>query len=129
MREKVFFLFILPFITSCAVAVVSGAGLGVSYTLSNVAYKTFSNPFNGTHEATLLALQKMDIDVLDDVLTNNGREISAATLELRITINLEKVTSKATRIKVDARKKLFIKDKSTAVEIIAQVDKLLKVNM
>ena len=126
--RKMLFLFFLLILSGCAVVVVSGAGLGVSYTLSNVAYKTFSKPLDVTHDATVYALKKMDIRILDNVLTTKGRKITAATRELRITINLEKITSKATRIKVDARKRIFLKDKATAVEIIAQVDKFIKDN-
>lgn len=104
---------------------LTGAGVGVSYTLSNVAYRSFSSPVDRVHPATIDALKKMDIKVIDDSKSEGGRTITAATKELDIVINLEKVTSKTTQIKVDARERVVLKDKATAAEIINQVGKIL----
>ena len=104
---------------------LTGAGVGVSYTLTNVAYRSFSSPVDQVHHATISALEKMEIMVIDDSKSEDGRTITAATMELDITINLEEVTLKTTKIKVDARKKLVLKDKATAAEIINQVEKVL----
>ena len=67
----------------------------------------------------------MDIKIIDDSKSENGRTITAATNELDIEINLEEVTSKTTQVKVDARKRVVLKDKATAAEIINQVGKIL----
>jgi len=71
-------------------------------------------------------LKKMDIKTIDDYKTVDGRTIIAATKELDIAIDLEEVTSKTTQIKVDARKRVLLKDKATAAEIINQVGKNLE---
>jgi hypothetical protein len=105
---------------------VTGAGIGVSYTLTNVAYRSFSSPLNQVHEATISALKEMDIKIIDDIKVVNGRSITADTMGLDIVIDLERVTLKTTQIKVDARKNVLLKDKATAAEIINQVGKNLK---
>lgn len=104
---------------------VAGAGVGASYTINNIAYKSFNSPMEQVHQATIAALKKMDIKIVNDIKSDEGRSISADTSELDIEINLEKVTSKTTQIKVDARKRVVLKDKATATEIISQVGKIL----
>jgi hypothetical protein len=98
----------------------------VSYTLSNAAYRSFSCPVDRVHDATIAALKKMGIIMIDnDTSSESGVTITAETRELDIIINIEKVTSKTTQVKVDARKNFFLKDKATAAEIINQVGKIL----
>jgi len=104
---------------------VTGAGIGISYTLTNVAYRSFSSPMDQVHQATITALKGMDIKIIEDIKLANGRRITADTMELEIIIDLEKVTPKTTQIKVDARKSVLLKDKATAAEIINQVGKNL----
>jgi hypothetical protein len=123
--RKCFVVFIFPLLSGCTAMALTGAGVGVSYTLSNVAYRSFSSPVDRVHPATIDALKKMDIKVIDDSKSEGGRTITAATKELDIVINLEKVTSKTTQIKVDARERVVLKDKATAAEIINQVGKIL----
>jgi hypothetical protein len=67
----------------------------------------------------------MDINIIDDRKSEDGRTITAATKELDIVISLEEVTTKTTQVKVDARKSVVLKDKATAAEIINQVGKFL----
>ena len=104
---------------------LTGAGVGASYTLSNVAYRSFSSPGDQVHQATIAALKKMDIKIIDDSKSEDGRIISAVTKELDIVIHIEEVTPKTTQLKVDARKRVILKDKATAAEIINQVGKIL----
>ena len=123
--RKCFVLFLLLLLSGCAAIALTGAGVGISYTLSNVAYRSFSSPLDRVHHATIAALKKMDIKIIDDIKLEDGRTITAATMQLDISINLEEVTSKTTQIKVDARKRVVLKDKATAAEIINQVEKIL----
>jgi hypothetical protein len=67
----------------------------------------------------------MDIKIIEDNKSEDGRTITADTEELDIVIDLEEVTSKTTKVKVDARKRVVLKDKATAAEIINQVGKIL----
>jgi hypothetical protein len=123
--RKYFVIFLLPLLSGCAAVALTGAGVGVGYTLSNVAYRTFSSSGDQVHTATVDALKKMGIKIVDDYKSENGRTINASTKELDIEINLEEVTLKTTQIKVDARKSIVLKDKATAAEIINQVGKIL----
>lgn len=117
------FLFI--FLSGCTAVALTGAGVGVSYSLTNVAYRSFSSPVDQVHSATIAALKKMGITITDDSESEAGRTITAETSELNIVINLERITSKTTQVKVDARKNVFLKDKATAAEIIYQTGEIL----
>jgi hypothetical protein len=123
--KKYFVVFLLLLLSGCTAMALTGAGVGASYTLSNVAYRSFSSPGDQVHQATVAALKKMDIKIIDDSRSEDGRTISAATKELDIVIHLEEVTSKTTQLKVDARKRVVLKDKAPAAEIINQVGKIL----
>ena len=118
-------VFLFLFLSGCTAVALTGAGVGVSYTLSNVAYRSFSSPVDRVHDATIVALKKMGIMIDDDTSSESGVTITAETRELDIVINIEKVTSKTTQVKVDARKNFVLKDKATAAEIINQVGKIL----
>jgi hypothetical protein len=118
-------VFFLLFLSGCTAVALTGAGVGVGYTLSNVAYRSFSAPLDRVHDATIDALKKMGIHIIDDSRSGDGRTITAVTSELDIIIDLEKITSKTTQVKVDARKNYLLKDKATAAEIINQVGKIL----
>ena len=123
-RWAVFLL--LPFILSCAAAAVTGAGAGADYTITNIAYRTFNFSLDRVNKATTLALKRLDIKIIDNSKTEKGRKIKSATKELEILIDLERITSKATKIKVNAKKGRILKDKATAAEIINQVNKILE---
>jgi hypothetical protein len=83
-------------LSGCAAVVLTGAGVGGSYTLTNVAYRTFSFPLDQTHHAIIDSLKQMDISIFDDSKLEEARSRSAATQELRIAIKLLRVTSKTT---------------------------------
>ncbi len=124
--RKFLVVFLLPLLSGCTAIALTGAGAGISYTLGNVAYRSFSFPVDRVHYATMAALKKMNIKIINDSKLEDGRTITAVTKELDIVINLEEVTSKTTQIKVDARKRVVLKDKATAAEIINQVGKILE---
>jgi len=120
-------LFILP--AGCAVlpvAVVVGAGGGVAYTVTNIAYKTTNHAIEDVERAAHLALEKMEIKEVERSPAGDDVRIKAQTEKLKILIDLEKITPRATRIKVDARKGEVLKDKAAAVEIIEQIESILK---
>ena len=96
--KKALFLVLLPLLPGCAAIALSGAGVGVSYTLSNVAYRSFSFPLDPVHSSTITALKNMDIAIIENNRWQGGRTITAATRELDIKIELKEVTSKTTKI-------------------------------
>jgi dihydrodipicolinate reductase len=111
--------------SGCAAVVVSGASGGIAYTITNIAYKTVTFPLNKTEAATYAALKKMGIKAYAKEYIDNGVKIISKTEDLDIDISLERVTTKSTKISVDARKNVVIKDKATATEIISQIEKIL----
>jgi hypothetical protein len=125
LKRKFLLVLLLPVFFGCTTIALMGAGAGTNYTLSNVAYRTFSISVNQVYRATIAALKKMDIQISDDIKSKDGRTITAATKELEIFIKLEAVTQNTTKLKVDARKNIVLKDKATAAEIINQVGKNL----
>lgn len=123
----------LIFLTGCQLLplaaspiVVSGAGGGVAYTMTNIAYKTMSFPSDKVEPSLREALKKMGIKEVGRKSSDGVVTINAKTSKLTIDIELERVTPKTTRIKVDAREGLFFKDKATATEIIVQTEKGLE---
>ncbi len=122
----VVFLLSIAFASGCTAVAVTGAGVGINYTITNVAYKTFNYPIRDVEKATRKALKRMDIKFIAESDTEEGRRIKAATAQLDIIIDLERITSRATKIKVDAKKGPILKDKATAAEIIHQVERALE---
>ncbi len=107
-------------------AAVSGGAAGVNYSFTNNAYKTMSHPLNDVEVALGKALKKMDIKEKKFEKKEDKISISAVTANLDININLEKITPTVTKIVVSAKKGLFLKDKSTATEIIVQTENNLE---
>lgn len=110
----------------CASVLVAGAGGGIAYTVTNIAYKTVSHPYERVEGAVHGALRKMGIREVEKKTTGSGIEITAATSVLTIYIEVEMLTPKSTKLCVDARKSLIFKDKATAAEIIEQALKILE---
>ena len=52
-------------ITALIPSVLSGAGGGVAYTVTNIAYKTFSYPIEEVEGANRMALEKMGIEAVE----------------------------------------------------------------
>jgi len=107
-----------------AVALTAGgiaAGVGVNYTMSGVAYKTLVAPMSETRLATLKTLNLMEVNVTQDEVTKEGWQITGNAADRKIDIELEKLTSTTTRMRVTVDKgHTFLKDRATATEIIAQ---------
>jgi len=107
-------------------AAVSGGAAGVDYTLTNNAYKTISSPVADVEAALNKALKKMDIKETKRKAEEGKVSVTAVTGSLDIHISLEKVTPTVTNIEVNAKKGIFLKDKSMATEIIVQIEKNLE---
>lgn len=127
-------IYIRIFVTSLCISTLSGcagvaltagglvASAGVNHTLSGIAYKTFTAPIDQLQSATLEGLEKMDIAVTDMNKTDPGWNIKGTTETRDVEVELEEITSNATRMRVVVSKHedLFSKDSSTAAEIIVQ---------
>ena len=101
------------------------AGTGVAYTLDSIAYKTFTVSEEGLRAATLQTLKRMDIQVKENQPSESGRKIMAQAGDREIEIELDRLTAKTSRIRVDAKQGWFFKDRATSAEIIIQTERTL----
>lgn len=106
-------------------ALISGAGSGISYTFTNIAYKTTSKPMEEVERALLVALGRMSLEVKKLKEEKNSVVVRTKTRKHDIIISLERLTPTLTKIRVNAKRFLFIKDKTTAFEIIFQTERAL----
>ncbi len=111
----------LAFIAGASTA----AGTGTQYTLDSIAYRTFTAPINDLRRATLVTFKRMDIAMKSDDVTEEGRQIVGQAGDRMIDIELQRLTSKTTRMRVAAKQGWFFKDRATAGEIIAQTERSL----
>jgi hypothetical protein len=100
-------------------------GTGVSYTLDSIAYKTFTASLGSLEGATLKTLRRMDIEVRVNSPTESGKKLVAVAGDRTIEIELDKLTSKTSRMRVNAKQGWFFKDRATATEIVVQTDRTL----
>ena len=115
----------LLLLSGCASVMLAGASGGVAYSVTNIAYKTIPRPIDQVDLANRLALIKMGIKYVEVIKTEDRARIFAKTSELKIYIDLNKITPKSTKISVDAKRNLLVKDKSTAEAIINETEAML----
>ncbi len=101
-------------------------GQSTTYTLNGIAYRTFATPLDDVWEATRSSLKHMEMTVKTDEATPDGREIVALAGKRTVYIELERLTGRATRMRVTAKEGIFLRDAATASEFIAQTADLLK---
>ncbi len=115
-------------LTLFGVGAGTAAGTGVSHTLDGIAYKTFTVPLEGLHAATLMTLNRMDVPVSAEQDTEAGRKVLAKAADREVEIELDRLTSRLTRMRVVAKRNWLIRDRATATEIILQTDQTLSDN-
>jgi len=102
-----------------------GATMAVRYSIDGVTYRTFTAPSNSVKSASLVALDRMGMELLDLTTFEHGETIVARSDDRTITIDVERVSRKATRMRVAAKNGGFFYDTATATEIILQTEKIL----
>ena len=101
-----------------------GMGTGVSHMLGGIVYKTFAAPEPKVQRATVAALRKMQIKVIESKREDNKQLITARAADRDIDIEIEALTPNTTRLTVVAKKDGgFIRDSATATEISLQAEK------
>ena len=122
-------LILLIFTSGCAALAISaagaGAGIGIPYVFSDCADRTLNFSFDQVDRATPKVLKKLDIDLLMETEIEDGKRIKASADNLEISIDMKKVTMRATRVTINAKKGTLVKDKATSEEIINQLEKSL----
>ena len=132
--RAVFLLCGMMLLPGCAgIALTAGSmatGQGLNHTLSGISYKTFATPLDEMRVATFRTLDRLGMDVTGQVKTEFGWSITAVAYKRIIDIELEALTSRATRMRVVANKgDIFFKDAATATEIIIQTVETLQMEM
>jgi predicted secreted protein len=100
-------------------------GTGVNYTLDSIAYKTFATSEEELRAATVKTLKRMAMDVTENHATESGRQIMAQAGERTVDIELDRITSRTSRMRVVVKQGWFFRDRATAGEIIVQTDRTL----
>jgi hypothetical protein len=104
---------------------ISG-GTGVNYTLDSIAYKTFAISEPDLRAATVTTLKRMAITVTENEATESGRQITATAGDRTVDIELDRITPKTSRMRVNVKKGWILRDRATAGEIIVQTEKTLE---
>jgi hypothetical protein len=107
------------------IAAGTGTGAGVGHTLDSITYKTFAVPLTGLGQATVMTLDRLDMPVMEIENTEEGQTITALAGDRTIEVELDRLTTTATRMRVVAKKNFLIRDRATATEIIMQTDRTL----
>ena len=103
-----------------------GMATGVSHTLNGRVYKTFTSSQARVKEASIGALERMDIKVVSTHRDGPVQTIAARAAHRDIEIQLEALTRNTTRMLVVARKDGgVLRDEATASEVVAQTEKLV----
>jgi len=93
-------------------------GTSVDYTLNGIAYKTFVSPMPTVRQATLSGLSRMGMKVVQEKKTGSGWTIAATADGREIDIDLERLTPRTTRMRVEANNGVVFKDRATEAAII-----------
>jgi hypothetical protein len=112
------------------VVALAGAGTStaVSHSMNGAAYRTFTAPLAEVKAASLDTLSLMGIRVDGFETTDHGETISGTASRRSVEIELEPISSKATRMKVVTKNGGIFYDGATATEIVLQTEKALGVN-
>ena len=108
----------------CAAAALSVVGLaggaGFEHFINGIVDQTFSSPMAGTRLATLKTLKRMGMSVEKEEKSEAGWTIVAKAVKRIIEIDLEALSDKSVRMRVDVMRPgfVFIKDPATGNEII-----------
>ncbi len=107
----------------------TGAGMSAStssnYLLDSIVYKTFTVPEPGLRKVALVALKRMAIQVKENQATEAGTKIVAVAGDRTIEIELDRLTTRTTRMRVNVKRGWFFRDRATATEIIVQTGRTL----
>ena len=101
-------------LTGCVAAATSAAGMGgsaaITHTMNGITYRTFTAPQAKVRFATIRALDRMQIKLISDSMQDksNIRLVTAKSSERKIEIQLEPISPNTTRMRVIAKKRVWI---------------------
>ena len=117
----------------CAAVALTALGVGmatgVSHTLGGMVYKTFTAPQAQVKRATLGALSRMQVKVVQSKREGSTERILARAGDRDIEVELEALTPNTTRMLVTAKKDGgILRDGATATEVILQTERIAGVS-
>jgi hypothetical protein len=128
-------LFLLLTLSGCAAAIGAlgtlGSGVvgGADYLASEPVSKAVCYNYDRVKKALLVTLCKMVIDVEKVKEVEDGEKIYAKAEDLKIIIELKRITPIVTRIKIKAGEGIVKRDKATATEIVRRTAEAAEIPM
>jgi hypothetical protein len=128
-------LFLLLTLSGCAAALGAlstlGSGVvgGADYLTSEPVSKSVCYNYDRVKKALLVTLCKMVIDVEKVKEVEDGEKIYAKAEDLKIVIELKRITPIVTRIKIMAGEGIIKRDKATATEIVRRTAEAAEILM
>ena len=99
---------------------------GTEYARNGVVYRTFSLPLRDVRLVLGDTLARMEIAVVHDEPVGDEQRIRAEARDREVDLRLEPVTRTVTRLRLVVSEGLFRKDRATASEIVAQMERQLE---
>jgi hypothetical protein len=106
----------------------AGTSSAIGHSLNGTAYRTFTATLEEVKTASLETLSAMGIRIDSFETVENGELITGSAIRRSVEIELEPISSKATRMRVVTRNGGIFFDGSTATEIVMQTEKALGAN-
>lgn len=106
----------------------AGTSTAISYSFNGGASRTFTAPLAEVKAASLETLSLMGIRIDGFDTTTQGETINGSAIQRSVSVDLEPISSKATRMRVVARNSGIFFDTATATEIVLQTEKALGMN-
>jgi hypothetical protein len=98
---------------------------GTEYTASGVAYRTVVVPVDEVALAMRQTFGTMDFEIEQDEATAEGRRIRARAEDRTIKVRIQRLSRTTSRIRLVVTQDLIFRDRSTASEILAQLEATL----
>jgi hypothetical protein len=119
-------LFIVAGCEPLALSLVgAGAGTALRYSIDGATSRTFTAPASDVKHASLAALERMGIAFESLDRFEHGELIYARAENRAIEIEIEPISLRATRMRIAAKNGGFLYDSATALEIVAQTERLI----
>jgi hypothetical protein len=106
----------------------AGTSSAIGQTMNGTVYRTFTAPPAEVKAAALDTLSLMGFRVDSFATFDNGEIIRGSAINRTVEVELEPISSRATRMRVATKNGSLFYDGATATEIVIQTEKALGVN-
>jgi hypothetical protein len=101
------------------------ADRSMDHILTSTASKTFPVPLEEARAATMYSISQLELVVHTLDRTESGYTVVGLANNRRVEIELEQVSTQATRMRVDVKRNFFQRDRATADSIVEQTEWML----